>query len=188
VITPGDAEAIASLLAPQLPPASAMGRLADIGDVDAAALARECQALKGRTWRTPDIETWIARLEHYLAARANPSPDVSAAETSVNPHVEEGISEHGDAFRAFLTLPDTDPNAADLPTRFEDVYIGSYSSISELADELTELPACKEEITRVAGRWGFEELFTVDQEKLRMIADAIWDIVELDGKVHVFSK
>jgi hypothetical protein len=105
-----------------------------------------------------------------------------------DPIVAQGLSEHGDAFRAYLTLPDTDPNARGLLARFEDVYIGTYTSISELADELTELPACKEEIRRVAGRWGFEELFTVDSEKLRIIAEAIWDIVELSDKVHVFSK
>jgi hypothetical protein len=74
VITPDDAEVIAALLAPQLPPGSAMGRIADIGDIDPAALARECQTLNERTWKTPDIALWITRLEQYLATPTEPAP------------------------------------------------------------------------------------------------------------------
>lgn len=105
-----------------------------------------------------------------------------------DPTIAQGITEHGDAFRAYLQRPDIDPEVSDLLDRFEDSYIGTYGSVSELADELTELPACKAELDRVAGRWGFDGLFIVDEKKLRALADTTWDTVDIGGKLHVFSQ
>lgn len=116
-----------------------------------------------------------------------PSPE-QFLEAHDDPVVAQGLSEHGAAFRAYLQLPDTDPEASDLLERFEQTYIDTYASINELAENLTELPACEEEVDRVAARWGFDGLFTVDEKKLRALADLTWDIVEIGGKLYVFSR
>jgi hypothetical protein len=176
-ISRDDAEAIATLLAPQLPPDSEMARFAESGDADRARLYEECQILKGRKWRTPDIGTWLVRFEQYLAAEAANSPQV-----------EQGTREHGDAFRAFLRLPDAEPQADDLLARFQEFYIGAYDSMDALFEAMTEIRACKAEVDAIAERWGFPGLFSIDEERLRTIAHAMWDIVEIGGTLYVFSK
>jgi hypothetical protein len=99
---------------------------------------------------------------------------------------DTGQIEHGDAFRAYLTLPDIDPHRADLVQAFSDVYIGTFSSMNVLLDELTEIGECQAAIDEVAKSWGFDGLVNLDQAAVARIAHETWDIVEVGGQLHVF--
>jgi hypothetical protein len=192
VITREDAQAIAALLGGLLPPGSEMDRFAETGDAHPALIHEECEALKRRDLQTPDIDTWLERLEHHLAARTDlgrKTEPVSAGEVLPdNPQIEQGLRDHGDAFRAYLRLPDTDPHHADVLTRFQEFYVGAYDSIEALFDAMTDIRACKLEVDAVAERWGLDGFFVIDQQMVKTIARTMWDIVEVSGRLYVFSK
>ncbi len=66
-----DAQAVATLLAPLLGQDSEMARFAQTGDAHPVALHQECRHLSDGTWQTPDIGTWLRRLEQHLASRTD---------------------------------------------------------------------------------------------------------------------
>lgn len=184
-ISKEDAQAIATLLGGLLPPGSEMDRFGETGDAHPVRLHEECQALKGS--RRQDVATWLERFEQYLAAQTDLGRQ-ARAEASDNPQVGQGVREHGDAFRAFLRLPDTDPHSSDLLARFHEFYIGAYDSIEALFDTMTDIRACKAEVDAVAERWGLDDFFVIDQQMVETTARTMWDIVEIGGKFYAFSK
>ncbi|HEU5156154.1 MAG TPA: hypothetical protein VFU43_04100 [Streptosporangiaceae bacterium] len=192
VITREDAQAIATLLGGLLPPGSEMDRFAETGDAHPALIHDECETLKQRNLQTPDIDTWIERLERHLASRIDLGRQTAPAAIDEvlpdNPQIEQGLRDHGDAFRAYLQLPDTDPRQADVLTRFHEFYVGAYDSIEALFDAMTDIRACKLEVDAVAERWGLDGFFVIDQERLAAVARAMWDIVEVNGRLYAFSK
>lgn len=105
-ISRDDAQAIANLLAPLLPPNSEMHCFAETGDAHPSLLYEECQLLKGRDWQTADIGTWLDRLEQHLAARAELGRQAGATEPADTPQVAARIREHGDTFRFRRTSPE----------------------------------------------------------------------------------
>lgn len=192
-ISEEDAQILAFALA-SLPerPDSELERYAHTGDADPTAMFEESEQLKSREWKSRvDIPDWIERFQRHLATRtdldrqAKPSTAVAPAD---NPQVAEGLREHGDAFRAFLHLPDLDPNRRDLLDAFREFYDGVYASMSDLIDARTEIRACMEAAKDVAERWGFEDLITFDQAKLETRTREVWDIIEFDGRFYVFQK
>jgi hypothetical protein len=181
-ITAEDAHVVASLLAQLLGPASDMARFAETSDAHPAQLHEECQHIRGRAWQTPDVDLWVERFEQYLAAQTNLGRQAGPVSTEVasfsGPQTEEGVREHGDI----------DPDRADLLRSFRDVYIGTYASMDALLDELTEVGECLTAINEVAKRWGFDGLANLDREAVMHIAHETWDIVQREGRFHVFSK
>lgn len=176
-----DAQTVAAMLAGFLVVMdvkdSAMMRLAESGEVDQLKLYDECSQLKAVTWKIPDIHLWVHHLEQYLG---HASTD--------NPQVAQGLHEHGDAFRAYLQLPDVEPTRVDLLESFHDVYIGSFTSMRELLEELTDLKKGVEALTEAAEGWGFEGFVTLNEAALTEAARSTWDIVEYQGRLHVFRK
>jgi len=86
------------------------------------------------------------------------------------------------------SLPDIDPNRADLVQAFSDVYVGTFSSMNVLLDELTEIGECQAAINEVAKQWGFDGLANLDEGAVVRIAHETWDIVDAGGQLHVFIK
>jgi len=155
---------------------SAMIRLAEFGDVDQLKLHDECQQLKAVVWKIPDVSSWVEQLERYLERHGD------------NPQVSRGLRDHGDAFRAYLQLPDVQPQDDDLLASFREVYIGSFTSIRELLNELTDLKKGLAAVAEAAEGWGFEEFVTLNETALTEAARSTWDIVEHQGRLHVFAK
>ncbi|MGN6330302.1 MAG: hypothetical protein ACTHOD_01465 [Motilibacteraceae bacterium] len=186
-----DARAIAALLAPLLGTDSELARFAETGEGDHQQLLLECLALTGRPTATPVIrDQWIPRLEQYLAR--NPRrPDLEPAsmepESPTGP-AAEGIRQHGDAFRAYLSLDDVDPSRDDLVQTFTEFYIGAFASMDDLLDELTEIRDWERAIAELAGQWGIDDLVSLDRSKVEHVARLTWDIVELNGLLYVFAK
>ena len=183
-ITDEDARAIAAVLAPLAGPASAMAVFAETGQLDLPALATECRRFGDRTWRTPEVAEWLPRLENWLSA--NRSGDLSSEAAS--PQVEQGLAEHGDAFRAYLLLPDVDAGAGDLLVSFGEFYIGAYPHMDALLDDLTEVRDWEAAIDELAARHGIDGLVSLDRTKVELIARETWDIVEVGGRLYVFTK
>jgi hypothetical protein len=183
-ISDEDARAIATLLTPLAGPSSAMAVFAETGEVDLAALATECRRLEDRTWRTPQVAEWLPRLEGWLSA--NRSGHRSGDATS--PQVEQGLADHGDAFRAYLHLPDVDQSADDLVVTFGEFYIGTYPHMDALLDELTEVRDWEAAIGELAARHGIDELVSLDRTKVELVARETWDIVDVGGRLYVFTK
>lgn len=183
-ISDEDARAIATLLAPLTGPSSAIAVFAETGEVDRAALATECRRLGDRTWRTPEVAEWMPRLEGWLSAyRSGP-----LASEVASPQVEQGLAEHDDAFRAYLLLPDVDAGAQDLLVTFGDFYIGSYPHMDALLDDLTEVRDWEAAIVELAARHGIDDLVSLDRAKVELVARETWDIVEVGGRLYVFTK
>lgn len=170
----------------------AMIRLAETGEVDQPKLTDECQQLKAISWKLPDVHVWVGHLEQYLARHHGddrPAKVPAPAElSSDNPQVAQGIHEHGDAFHAFLSLPDVAAERPDLLTHFREVYVGAYESMDEFAKDFTDIQACKARVDQVAASWGYDGFFVIDQELLDALVRATWDIVNYRGKLYVFSK
>lgn len=186
-----DARAIAALLAPLLGPESGVARFAETGHGDHHQLLLECLALTGRPTVTPEIrDSRIPRFEQYLARSARhqvPEPADTDGEPLTGP-AAEGIRQHGDAFRAYLTLDDVDPGHGGLPETFTEFYIGAFASMDDLLDELTEIKDWERAIAELAGQWGIDDLVSLDRAKVEHVARLSWDIVELNGRYFVFAK
>lgn len=185
-----DARAIAALLAPLLGTESELADFAETGDGDHHQLLLECLVLTGRTRATPEIgDLWIPRLEQYLA-RNPPHHDPELADEHAEPTglAAEGIRQHGDAFRAYLALDDVDPASDDLLQTFTDFYVGTFASMDDLLDELTEIRDWERAVAELAGRWGIDDLVSLDRRKVEHVAQITWDIVELNGRLYAFTK
>jgi hypothetical protein len=118
------------------------------------------------------------------AARAG-TPDGEAPDSRC---IRQGLDQHGDAFRAYLQLPDTDPHRDDLLETFQDFYVGTFNNIDELLEQLTEVRDCETAIDRVAAEHGFPGLGHLDRSALARITRDVWDIVVTSGGLHVFEK
>lgn len=126
------------------------------------------------------VETSDVRTEPTLSTEVEAQPG--------NPQIEHGIREYGDAFRAYLELPDVDLNRADLLHTFHEFYIGTFASMEVLIDELTEIRDCVAAMNNVAASWGFDEMASLDSAKVEKVARETWDIVEIDRKLYASDK
>lgn len=157
---------------------SAMMRLAEFGDVDQLKLYDECQQLKSVVWKIPDVPMWVDQLERYIEQQT----------TAGNPQVSQGLREHGHAFRAFLHVPGVQQHGENLLGRFNDAYSGSFASMHELLDELTDVTKGIAAIVEAARTWGLEEFVTIHHGALAEVAHSTWNIVEYQGRLHVFAR
>lgn len=190
-ITADDARAIATLLAPLLGSASEIGRFAETGEADHQDLLLECQALKHRAYATLEIpDSWIPRLEQHLARNPPlPRTDLTGPDGhGLTGAAAEGVRDHGDAFRAYLSLDDIDPTRENLTESFHEFYVGAFASMDQLLDELTEVRAWEGAIAELAGKWGIDELVSLDREKVAHIAHDTWDIVKIKDRFYAFAK
>jgi hypothetical protein len=120
-------------------------------------------------------------------AMAQPGP-AEVAPHPDNPQIEQGLREHGDAFRAYLQLPDIDHSREDLLETFHEVYIGRYASMDALLDDLTDVRDWENTLDELAGQWGIDGLVSLDRDRVEGIARQAWDIVETAGRFYAFAK
>lgn len=185
-----DAQAIATLLGPLLPADSQTARFAETGDAHPTLIHEECQRLKNRSWRTSEISTWVQRFEQYLASRADMGANAGADPDAVpdTPEIQQGIRERGDAFRAFLQLPNTDPSSIHLLEQFYRLYVGSFSSLDAVVDTVTNFEAAEAAIEAAAARWGLPGCVRIDRGRVMELVRATWDIVDIRGTFYAFTK
>lgn len=197
IIDTTDARSLATVLSMFFDPGSELARFADTGDANPVLLSQECQAVRRFTEHVPGADTWVTRFEQHLASRSDlgrqpqrpgqigrsargdvPAENLETPTEQANPQVIQGIREHGPAFEAFLTLPDIQPGQDDLLRAFHNCYMGVYDAMDALVRDLTDGVIGDEEQVR----WAAEGVAA--EELVR----AAWDIVELGGKLYVFSK
>jgi hypothetical protein len=205
-IAQADARSLAMLLSIFLDPDSELARFADTGDANPAQLYQECQLVRQLTEHVPGAAAWTERLEQHLASRADlgrqqpaepydgdhqaplptakPDGDHVEPDTAATvglpdtPQIRQGLLEHGDAFRAYLQLPDIDSDREDILQGFDDFYIGSYDSLDALVTDLGKDIFSSAELAQLA-----REGMTHED-----MAHASWDIVEIDGTLYIFTK
>jgi hypothetical protein len=120
-------------------------------------------------------------------AMAQPGPAEVAPHLD-NPQVEQGLREYGDAFHAYLQLPDIDRRREDLLETFHEVYVGRYASMDALLEELTDVRDWQDALDELAGQWGIDGLVSLDRDRVEGIARQAWDIVETAGSFYAFAK
>lgn len=203
-VSNANAQALAGLLSIFLDPDSQLARFADTGDANPVLLSQECQIVRHRTEHVPGADQWITYFEQHLAARADlgrhyaeppPAGPEPSAEPAIpaskatgdrampdamphNPLIQEGISRHGDAFHAFLSLPDVDASRDDLLQLFQSCFFGVYDSMDALVHSLVADTISDAE----RAQWA------ADGVSLEDLARAVWDIVDVNGKLYVFGQ
>jgi hypothetical protein len=178
-------------------PAIALHNFAVSGDGDLEAISREAMPI----YNQPDTPRWVRRQIDYLltfllnAHRAidatETPPTTDATETVDQPLTAvaiEGLNQHGDAFRAFMALPDTDQHDPNLLDNFHEFYVGRFASMNELLDGLTEVALWTREIDVLAERLGIPGHITLDLAGVEARARDVWDIVAYQGALYVFDK
>lgn len=98
--------------------------------------------------------------------------------------IASGISEHGEAFACWASL--LDAGEYDELDRFEDLYVGSYDSLRDFADEILDSFG----IDIDPADWAPELLVPFVRVDLDAFADSLDDlyrVCEGDRQVHVFE-
>lgn len=193
------ARTIARALANRLPDAtSALHTFAVTGTGDQARLSAELADLYGSG--DAEVREWVNWLGTYLIkpsrepGSAEPDAPLTATSSANSPEkalpeqAAEGLREHGDAFRAYLQLPDIQADRDDLAEAFHEFYVGSFPTMDALLDQLTEVRDWEHALSELAGHWGIDGLVSLDRRKVEQIARETWDIVELNGRFYAFNK
>lgn len=191
--TPRDARVMAAVLAIFLEPASEMARFAETDDANPILLHNELRSITHLQDDLPAVGTWITNLERHLASRIDlgrrTSPDEPADEQLStpadaaaldDPRAKRAIKVFGDPLRAYLELPDVDPGGHDLAIGFQDAYVGSADSMAEVRTVVRKLVDPTDE-----GTW---PPTLADDTVVNWAAHLAWDIVELDGRLYLFTK
>ncbi|WP_396910328.1 antirestriction protein ArdA [Mycolicibacterium sp.] len=95
----------------------------------------------------------------------------------------DGITEHGDAFTAYVRLVGT--KAAR--TGFSDCYHGTYRSLHEFAESFAAEMGWISALDRLRNKTGIGRFLQIDYDALESTIRTEWDIVEENGTVHVFA-
>lgn len=185
------ARAIARLLADgSNDPASALHQFAVTGRGDPDAISAETIPLYIRPDTPAEVRQWIDYLGTYLLHQQDQMAPTGLAEPTRlrTPQEIEGIRLHGNAFIAYLSLPDIDPDRKDLLQTFAEVYVGTYTSINHLIDELTEITDWQAALDKVSDQWGIEDLVTLNRAKIERLVRDRWDIVQINNQLFAFEK
>jgi hypothetical protein len=194
------ARTIARALANRLgSPPGALHHYAVTGNIHLPDLAAELAQLYESD--DSEVQRWTTLLGRYLTNQPNTAAaactgqakpdsanthDVGTPDLTQNQLVTEGLGKHGDAFRAYLTLPEIRVNE-DILKNFQDLYIGSFDTMHDLLLTLTDMRRGMEEVRSAAEGWGLEEFVTLNEEGLAEAARAAWQVIDYQGKLHVFA-
>jgi len=177
-------------------PTPALSRLAETGDGTLEAIGDEVRPIYNQPGISPDVKRQIDYLLTYLLDRerptattpGSPTEPLATTEVTLSPQALEGVREHGDAFRAFLTLPDTKPDDPGLLDSFHEFYVGRFTTMDQLLDSLTEIALWEREIDALAERHGIPGYISLDLEAIKDHVRNTWDIVAYHGALFVFDK
>ena len=93
---------------------------------------------------------------------------------------------HGEAFRAYLTLPDINATDDTLLDNFQEHFEGVYDDIDDIMDNLSELRDWEAQLEAWALDRGLSGMVSIDREEVAAVTRTMWDIVEIGGRCYVF--
>lgn len=134
--------------------------------------------LNGLLWQTR-----VADLA--VSVRADLSTDEI---TALGETLQAHVARYGDAFAAFLTLPDIDASSDELEFSFTDSHLGSFSSQEEAMRAITELDDIERALQEIAQRYLGGEHAIVDMEALWEHLQDVYEVIEEGDAIHVFNK
>jgi antirestriction protein len=150
-----------------------------------------------------DAEMDIEDLENAVTRMLASSPEPLAEEWAIHDYegfgpvrlseyeslptvnsIAKGIVEHGPAFAAWAAIVDD----MDQLDRFEDAYLGHWSSLTEYAEQLLDDMGIEDELDRVVPE-GFRAYVQIDAEMLgRDLGMDLSVMEDGDGSVHLFDQ
>jgi hypothetical protein len=126
-------------------------------------------------WQATEVEMLQGATEPASAPRHHRLLDPA------NFRVMLGLEAHGRAFVAYLQLHDVDPHDDGLLHGFQNAYLGSYSTYSELRQ------AFRITLTD-SGELDDRDPAVLDDVNLMQFARRAWDIVEVGDRFYIFHK
>lgn len=98
--------------------------------------------------------------------------------------------EHHEAFAAYLSLEDVNTESGTLAEDYENAFIGTYVDEDALAEHELEAQGWTDAVNQVIREQGIPEgvLIWDHEALLEQLRRYLYDIVDLDGYLHVFSK
>lgn len=104
--------------------------------------------------------------------------------------IRQLYAEHHDAFAAYLSLDDINTNSEALAADFDNAYIGTFADEDTLVENELESQGWLEAVDQVIRQQGIPEGILIwDRDALlEQLHRYVYDIVDLDGYLHVFSK
>ncbi len=122
-----------------------------------------------------DLARWIGWLGTWALSVATEGEPTPAAPS-------------GDAFHAFLLLPDSSPDDPALLSGFEEQYVGTFTSIRELTVGLSDIDAWRDELREFAEARGIGNFVRIDDDSVARSVLDVYDVVTVRGKLVAFKK
>lgn len=183
--------AIARALADHtLAPTPALDTFAATGEADLDAISAEVMRLYNAPGCSEAQKRHIDYLMTFLLDRRR-SPDASeppvdAKEQDLPAAVRDSIAFYGDAFRAFLELPDARVDGPGLLDMFHECYVGRFFSMDEIVRSLTEIDLWETEAEALSDRLGIP--VSLDYQFIAAHLRDTWDIIRFGDAFYVFDK
>lgn len=98
------------------------------------------------------------------------------------------IEKHGDSLRAFLRLRDVDASSPNLMESFEQTFCGTYIDMEDVVLNVTEMSDWETELQQWAMERGIAGAVYIDRAAIEEQTREVYDIVELEGRCHVFYR
>ena len=98
------------------------------------------------------------------------------------------IEKHGDSLRAFLRLGDVDASSPNLMESFEQTFCGTYLDMEDVVLNVTEMADWETELRQWAMERGIAGAVSIDRATIEEQTREVYDIVELEGRCHVFYR
>lgn len=98
------------------------------------------------------------------------------------------VEKHGDALRAFLRLRDVDASSPNLIESFEQTFCGTYLDMEDVVLNITEMSDWETELQHWAMERGIAGAVYIDRAAIEEQTREVYDIVELEGRCHVFYR
>jgi len=98
------------------------------------------------------------------------------------------IEKHGDSLRAFLRLRDVDASSPNLIESFEQTFVGTYLDMQDVVLNVTEMSDWETELQHWAMERGITGAVYIDRAAIEEQTREVYDIVELEGRCHVFDR
>ena len=98
------------------------------------------------------------------------------------------IEKYGDALRAFLRLRDVDAGSPNLIESFEQTFCGTYLDMEDVILNVTEMSDWETELQQWAMERGIAGAVYIDHAAIEEHTREVYDIVELEGRYHVFYR
>jgi hypothetical protein len=103
-------------------------------------------------------------------------------------HLATLVDEHGDTLRAFLRLRDVDASSPNLIESFEQTFCGTFLDMDDVILNVTEMSDWETELQQWAMERGIAGAIYIDRAAIEEQTCEVYDIVEQEGRFHVFYR